>query len=95
LPMHCLPSLLCRVFLRLRRVLPALGEEVDSGSVSSSAFKHPLIVKDFYQEYKNYLLIVENNYNLTPFHMCIKVDSKKYVRFCRMKTLLHTRRQIN
>jgi hypothetical protein len=27
-----LPSLLCRVFLRLRRVLPALGEEVDSGS---------------------------------------------------------------
>jgi hypothetical protein len=32
LPMHCLPSILCRVFLRLRRVLPALGEEVDSGS---------------------------------------------------------------
>jgi hypothetical protein len=25
---------LCRVFLRLRRVLPALGEEVDSGSVA-------------------------------------------------------------
>jgi hypothetical protein len=23
---------LCRVFLRLRRVLPALGEDVDSGS---------------------------------------------------------------
>jgi hypothetical protein len=32
LPMYCLPSLLCRVFLRLRRVLQALGEEIDSGS---------------------------------------------------------------
>jgi hypothetical protein len=27
-----LPSLLCRVFLGLRRVLPALGEDIDSGS---------------------------------------------------------------
>jgi hypothetical protein len=31
-PIHCLPSLLCRVFLRLRRVLQALGEAIDSGS---------------------------------------------------------------
>jgi hypothetical protein len=32
LPMHCLSSLLCRVFLRLRRVLQALGKAIDSGS---------------------------------------------------------------
>jgi hypothetical protein len=29
---------LCRVFLRLRRVLPALGEALDSGSVGSPKF---------------------------------------------------------
>jgi hypothetical protein len=32
LPMHCVPSPLCRVFLRLCRVLQALGKAGDSGS---------------------------------------------------------------
>jgi hypothetical protein len=43
LPMHCLPSLLCRVshsakplpsVFKLRRVLHALGKAIDSGSVA-------------------------------------------------------------
>jgi hypothetical protein len=44
LPMHCLPSLLCRVFLRLRRVLPALGEAIDSGSDGLVAVERGLCV---------------------------------------------------
>jgi hypothetical protein len=35
LPMHCLPSLFYRLFLRLRRVLKALGKAIDSGSESN------------------------------------------------------------
>jgi hypothetical protein len=37
LPMHCLPSLLCRVFLRLRRMLQALGKAIDSGSAAGTS----------------------------------------------------------
>jgi hypothetical protein len=38
LPMHCLSSLLCRVFLRLHRVLQALGKAIDSGSVTHNRY---------------------------------------------------------
>jgi hypothetical protein len=45
---------LCRVFLRLRRVLPALGEEVDSGSACTN----------------RYLLIDKNQGNITCLVHC-------------------------